>query len=538
MYTELLFRDEARTKLLAGASAVADAVRATLGPEARSVLLERKWGIPLVCDDGVTITKQIKLKDPVENLGAQLLRNAASETGDTVGDGTTTATLLAHAIFSEGVRNVVVGTSAVGIKRGLQRGLDAAVTALHALSRPVKDRTDTEHVATVSAHNDPEIGRLVADAVDKVGPEGVVEVEEAKGTETLLEVVEGMQLDKGYLSPYFVTDAERMEAVLDHPLVLLVDRKVAAIADILPILEEVAKSGRGILFVAETVEGEALAALVVNRIRGTLAAAAVKAPGYGERRKAILDDIGILTGTRPISEELGRKLDTVTINELGSAERVVITKDTTTIIGGAGDPATVTGRCDELRRQIKDTTSDYDREKLEERLAKLAGGIALIRVGAMSEAELKRQKESFDDAISSTKAAVAEGIVPGGGAALLRTIDAVEAEENRCEGVERIGVHILRTVLEVPARQIAKNAAVDDGPVVEKIRNGSGFFGFDARTKDYADLDERGIIDPAKVVRIALQNAVAVAGTLLLAEATMVEVEEPAPPQPQPPDFG
>ncbi|HSP02093.1 MAG TPA: chaperonin GroEL [Acidimicrobiales bacterium] len=536
MHTELLFRDEARTKLLAGANAVADAVRATLGPEARSVLLERKWGTPLVCDDGVTITKQIKLKDQVENLGAQLLRNAASETGDAVGDGTTTSTLLAHAIFSEGVRNVVVGTSAVGIKRGLQRGLDAAIGSLHELSRPVKDRTDTEHVATVSAHNDPEIGRLVADAVDQVGPEGVVEVEEAKGTETMLEVVEGMQLDKGYLSPYFVTDPERMEAVVDRPLVLLVDRKITAVNELLPVLEEVAKSGRGILIIAETVEGEALAALVVNRLRGSLAAAAVKAPGFGERRKAMLEDIGILTGTRPVSEELGRKLEAVTVDELGSAERVVITKDTTTIIGGGGDPGAVNGRCDELRRQIKDTTSDYDREKLEERLAKLSGGVALIRVGAISEAELKRQKEAFDDAISSTKAAVAEGIVPGGGAALLRTIDAVEAEEQRCEGVERVGVHILRNALEIPARQIAKNAGIDDGPVVEKIRNGTGFFGFDARTKDFAELDERGIIDPTKVVRIALQNAVAVAGVLLLAEATMVEVEEEAPPQL--PEFG
>ena len=536
MHTELLFRDEARTKLLAGATAVAEAVRATLGPEARSVLLERQWGTPLVCDDGVTITKKIKLKDQVEDLGAQLLRNAAAETGDAVGDGTTTATLLAHAIFSEGVRNVVVGTSPLGIKRGLQRGLGAAVTALHALSRPVKDRTDTEHVATVSAHNDGEIGRLVSEAVEKVGPEGVVEVEEAKGTETMLEVVEGMQLDKGYLSPYFVTDPERMEAVLDRPLILLVDRKVTAVGEILPVLEAVAKVGRSVLIIAESVDGEALAALVVNKLRGTLAAAATKAPGFGERRRAMLEDIGILTGTRPVSEELGRKLETVTVEELGTAERVVITKDTTTIIGGAGDQAAVSGRCDDLRRQIRDATSDWDREKLEERLAKLSGGVALIRVGATSEAELKRQKEAFDDAISSTKAAVAEGIVPGGGAALLGAIDAVEAEERRCEGVEHIGVHILRNALEVPARQIARNVGVDDGPVIEKIRSGSGFFGFDARTKDFADLDERGIIDPVKVVRVALENAVAVAGVLLLAEAAMVEIED-HPPQ-QAPELG
>ena len=534
MYTELLFRDEARTKLLAGAGTVADAVRGTLGPESRSVLLERKWGDPIVCDDGVTIAKQIKLKDQVENLGAQLLRNAAIDTGDAVGDGTTTATLLADAIFREGVRNVVMGTSAVGIKRGLQRGLDAAVGAIHGLSRPVKDRTDTEHVATVSAHDDPEVGRLVADAVARVGPEGVVEVEEAKGTETLLEVVEGMQLDKGYLSPYFVTDAEAMEAVLDHPLILLVDRKVAVVTELLPVLEEVAKAGRSILVIAETVEGEALAALVVNKLRGMLGAVAVKAPAFGERRRAILEDIGILTGTRPVSDELGQKLESITIDALGSAERVVVTKDTATIIGGAGAPGAVNGRCDELRRQIKDSTSDYDREKLEERLAKLSGGVALIRVGAVSEAALKRQKDAFDDAISATRAAVAEGIVPGGGTAFLRAIEAVEEEASRCEGAERVGVQIVRNALEITTRQIARNAGIDEGPVVEKVRAGLGFFGLDARTKDYTDLDERGIIDPTKVVRVALENAVAVAGVLLLAEATMIEIEEHEPPASSP----
>lgn len=529
-YTELLFRDEARAKLLAGAGALADALRGTLGPESRSVLLERKWGTPLACDDGVTIAKQVKLRDPVENLGAQLLRDAAVQTGDTVGDGTTTSTLLAYAMFSEAVRNVVVGTSAVGIKRGLERGLAVAVEALHALSRPVKDRTDTAHVATVSAHGDATIGQLVADAVEKVGPEGIVEVEEAKGTETTLDVVEGMQLDKGFLSPYFVTDAERMEAVLDRPLVLLVNRKVAAVAEILPVLEQAAKAGRSILVVAETVDGEALAALVVNKLRGVIAACAVKAPGFGERRRAMLDDIGVLTGTQPVSDELGRTLENVTVEELGTAERVVITKDDTTIIGGAGDASAVAGRCEELRRQIKDTTSDYDREKLEERLAKLSGGVALIRVGALSEAELKRLKEAFDDAISSTKAALAEGIVPGGGAALLRIIDAVAAEEERVQGAERIGVHVLRKALETPARQIARNAGVDEGPVVEKVHAGDGFFGFDAHDQQFVDLDQRGIIDPTKVVRVALENAVSVAGTLLLVEATMVEIEEPAKP--------
>jgi chaperonin GroEL len=451
------------------------------------------------------------------------------QTGDVVGDGTTTSTLLAHAIFSEALRNVVVGTSAVGIKRGLERGLGAAVGALAALSRPVKDRADTAHVASVSAHNDARIGELVADAVERVGSEGIVEVEEAKGTETTLEVVEGMQLDKGFLSPYFVTDAERMEAVLDHPLVLLVDRKLTAVAELLPILEQVAKSGRPLLLVAETSEGEALAALVVNKLRGVIAVCAAKAPGFGDRRKAMLEDLGILTGTRPVSAELGQKLENVTLEQLGNAERVVVTKDDTTIIGGAGDVAAVTGRCEELRRQIKDTTSDYDREKLEERLARLSGGVALIRVGAVSEAELKRLKDAFDDAISSAKAALAEGIVPGGGTALLRCIEAVEAEEQRCEGAERVGVHVLRNALETPARQIARNAAIDEGPVVEKIRATTGFSGFDARHRDIADLDERGVIDPTKVVRTALQNAVSVAGVLLLAEVTMVEIEEPAP---------
>jgi chaperonin GroEL len=533
-HTELLFRDEARAKLLAGAGALADAVRGTLGPESRSVLLERKWGTPLVCDDGVTIAKQVKLKDPVENLGAQLLRDAAVQTGDTVGDGTTTSTLLAHAMFSEAVRNVVVGTSAVGIKRGLERGLLVAVEALRGTSRPVKDRTDTAHVAAVSAHGDATIGQLVADAVEKVGPEGIVEVEEAKGTETTLDVVEGMQLDKGFLSPYFVTDPERMEAVLDRPLILLVDRKVAAVAEILPVLEEAAKAGRSILVVAESVDGEALAALVVNKLRGVIAACAVKAPGFGERRRAILGDIGVLTGTQPVSDELGRKLESVTIEELGSAERVVVTKDDTTIIGGAGDSAAVTGRCDDLRRQINDTTSDYDREKLEERLAKLSGGVALIRVGAASEAELKRLKDAFDDAISSTKAALAEGIVPGGGAALLRVVAAVAAEEERCDGAERIGVHVLRKALEAPARQIARNAGIDEGPVVEKVQAGTGFYGFDAHDHQFTDLDQRGIIDPTKVVRIALENAVTVAGTLLLVEATLVEVEEPQSQAPSP----
>jgi chaperonin GroEL len=532
-HTELLFRDEARVKLLAGTTALADALRATLGPESRSVLLERKWGTPDVCDDGVTIAKRITLKDPVENLGAQLLRDAAVQTSEAVGDGTTTSTLLAHAMFSEGVRNLVVGTSAIGIRRGLKRGLAAALVELRAISRPIASKADTAHVATVSAHNDPIIGGLVADALEKVGSDGVVEVEEARGTETVLEVVEGMQLDKGYLSPYFLTDSEAMEAVLEHPLILLIDRKLAIMNELLPLLEEVVKAGRSLLVVAESVDGEALATLVVNRVRGALSVAAIKAPGFGERRRAMLEDIAVLTGGRVISEDLGIKLEAVTLVDLGQAERVVVDKDSTTIVGGLGKPGAVEDRCNELRRQIKDETSDWDREKLEERLAKLSGGVAVIRVGAVSETEMKRQKEAFDDAISAAKAAVAEGIVPGGGVGLLRTIEAVEAEAARCDGAERIGVLILRQALEVPMRQIASNAGVDAGPVVERSRNGSGFFGFDARDRTFGDLGELGIVDPTKVVRAALENAVEIAGVLLLAEATVVDIDDrPANPMP------
>jgi chaperonin GroEL len=533
-YTDLLFHDAARTKLLKGATALADAVRGTLGPEVRAVLIEKKYGAPVVCDDGVTIAKELKLKDPVENLGAQLLRDAAVQTNEAVGDGTTTSTLLAHAMFAEGLRHVMVGSSAVEVRKGMQRGVSAAVGALRALSRPV-GAEDTAHVATVSAHNDATIGALVAEAVAKVGTEGVVEVEEARGTETTLEIVEGMQIDKGFLSAYFVTDGEAMEAVLDHPYILLVDRKISAMPDLLPLLEEIVKTGRSLLIIAENVEGEALATLVVNRLRGTFAACAIKAPGFGDRRKAMLQDIAILTGGRVVSEELGTKLESITLADLGQADRVVCDKDSTTIIGGGGDSAAVQGRCQELRKQITETTSDYDKEKLQERLAKLSGGVALIRVGALSEAELKRLRDAFDDAISSTKAAVAEGIVPGGGAALLRTIDAVDAAEKACEGAERTGVHVIRVALEIPARQIARNAGIDEGPVVERVRAGTGFFGFDARDRQYAELDERGIIDPTKVVRLALEHAVEVASTLLLAEATMVEIEENEPrPRPNP----
>ncbi len=525
-HKQVLFRSEAREKILHGATALADAVRVTLGPKSKSVLIEKKWGKPIVCNDGVTIAKEFDLEDAEENLGAQMIREAAERTGDDVGDGTSTATVLAHAILAEGIRNLAAGASAVDLKRGLDRGLRVAVAALRGISRPVSSRKEKAQVATISAHNDSSIGELVADALERVGQEGVISVEEAKGTETTLEVVEGMQFDRGFLSPYFITDSEKLEAVLQDPLVLLCERKIANLKDLLPLLEQVAKMSGSLLIVAEDLEAEALATLVVNMLRGVLPCAAVKAPGFGDRRKTMLQDIAILTGAKVISEELGLKLETVTINELGKAKRVVIDREKTTIIGGAGSKEAIEGRCSEIRKQIQTTTSDYDREKLEERLAKLAGGVAVIRVGAASEAELKSRKEGFDDAISSAKAAVTEGIVPGGGLALLRTIEAVEQEAAKCEGDERTGLLILKRALEAPTRQIAENSSVDGGVVVDKMRGGSGNYGFDAAREEYCDLLEAGIIDPTKVVRVALENAVSVSSVLLLTEATLTEIPE------------
>jgi chaperonin GroEL len=525
-YTRLLFRDKARAKILAGASMLADSVRVTLGPKARCVLIEKKWGSPIVCDDGVTIAKEVNLEDPEENLGARMLREAAVRTGDAVGDGTTTATVLAHAVFAEGLRNAVAGASAIDLKRGLDRGTRVAVDALRGISKPVSSSKEKAQVATISAHGDAAIGALVAEALEKVGGEGIVSVEEAKGMETTLDVVEGMQFDRGYLSPYFVTDPQKMDAVLEEPLILLHDKRIASMKDLLPLLEQVVREGRALLVVAEDLEGEALATLVVNKLRGSLRCAAVKAPGFGDRRKEMLQDMAVLTGAQVIAEELGLKLENTAIKDLGTAKKVVVTKDDTTLIEGGGTKADIEARCVEIRRQIEETTSDYDREKLEERLAKLAGGVAVIRVGAPSEAEMKNRKDAFDDAISSTKAAIAEGIVPGGGVALLRVIDAVEREEAKCEGDEATGLRILRHALEAPSRQIAANSGADGGVVVDRLRAGSGAHGFDARTGEYLDLVEAGIIDPTKVVRLALENAVSVASVLLLAEATLTEIEE------------
>ncbi len=530
-HKHLLFRSEAREKILRGVDALAGAVRITLGPRSKSVLIAKKWGAPIVCNDGVTIAKEMSLEDPEEDLGARMIRQAAERTGDAVGDGTSTATLLAQAIYAEGVRNVAAGASAIDLKRGLDRGLVAAVAAIRGSSRPVIGKKEKAQIATISAHNDEAAGKLVADAVERVGADGVVSLEEAKGTETVLEVVEGMSFDRGFLSPYFVTDAAKMECSIERPAILLYDAKISVMQDLLPLLESIAKSGRPLVVIAEDVDGEALATLVVNHVRGTLRSLAVKAPGYGERRRDVLEDLATLTGGRLISTALGRKLDKVTIEDLGTAERVVSDKDSTIVIGGAGDKRAIADRVERLRREIGETTSTYDKEKLQERLAKLTGGVAVIRVGASSESELKARKEAFEDAISATKAAVAEGIVPGCGLALLRAIDAVHREETACDGDERTGLRILERALEAPTRTIADNSGFDDGVVVEKMRAGAGNFGFDAARGEFCDLVDAGIIDPTKVVRLGLENAVSVAGVLLLSEATMTEVPEPEPKQ-------
>jgi len=524
----LLFRTEAREKILRGVNALADAVRITLGPRSKSVLIAKPWGAPIVCNDGVTIAKELQLTDPEEDLGVRMIRQAAERTGDAVGDGTSTATVLAQAIYAEGVRNVAAGASAIDLKRGIDRGLAAAVAAIRGISRPVTGKREKAQIATISAHNDAAAGQLVADAVDRVGAEGVVSLEEAKGTETVLEVVEGMSFDRGFLSPYFVTDAARMECSLERPLVLLYENKISAMQDLLPLLETVAKSGRPLLVVAEDVDAEALATLVVNSVRGTLRSLAVKAPGYGERRREILEDLAVLTGGRLISADLGRRLDKVTLEDLGTAERVVSDKDSTVVIGGAGDKRAIADRIERIRLQLEETTSTYDKEKLQERLAKLTGGVAVIRVGASSESELKSRKEAFEDAISATKAAVAEGIVPGCGLVLLRAIEAVRREEASCDGDERTGLKILERALEAPTRTIAENSGADDGVVIEHMRAGHDGEGFDAARGVYCDLVEAGIIDPTKVVRMALENAVSVAGVLLLSDATMTELPEEA----------
>lgn len=526
MSKELLFQSEAQAKLLKGATTLANAIRITLGPKSNSVLIEKKWGKPIVCNDGVTIAKEIELKDPVENMGAQMLREAAEKTGEAVGDGTSTSTLLAHAIFSEGIKNVTAGASAIDLKRGLDRAAQIAIEAIKKQSKPITTREEKEQVGTISAHNDPFFGKLVADAIEKVGGEGVISVEEARGIETTVEVVEGMQFDHGYLSPYFITDPAKMEVRMEKPWILLSDRKLSSIEPLVPLLESVIKTGRPLVVISDDIEGEALAMLVVNKLRGTLNCVAVKAPGFGDRRKAMLEDLALLTGAQVVSDELGIKIEHVKLEHLGQAERVTADKDTTTIIGGLGEKKVIVDRIKQIRHQIEIEKSQYDKEKLQERLAKLAGGVAVVRVGAPSEAELKSKKEALDDAINATKAAVAEGIVPGGGLALLRAIPFLEQEEAKAEGDEKTGFQILRHALEIPTRQIAANSGEDGGVVVSEMRKGKGNYGFDAAKGKYRDLVEAGIIDPTKVIRIAIENAVSVAGTLLLTQATLTEEKE------------
>jgi len=533
MAKQIVHGEQSRQALLRGVNQLADAVKITLGPRGRNVILDKKFGSPLITKDGVTVAKEIELKDGLENMGAQMVREVASKTSDIAGDGTTTATVLAQAIFREGVKNVAAGANPMGLKRGIERAVEAAVAELKKLSTPVKGEMISQ-VGSISANNDKTVGGIIAEAMKKVGKDGVITVEEAKSIETSLEIVEGMQFDRGYLSPYFVTDPERMEVVLNDCLILLQEKKISSMKDLLPVLEQIAKSGRPLLIIAEDVEGEALATLVVNKLRGTLSAAAVKAPGFGDRRKAMLEDVAVVTGGKVISEDLGIKLENVRLEDLGVAKKVTIDKDNTTIIEGAGKHSDIEARVKQLRVQIEETTSDYDREKLQERLAKLVGGVAVIRVGAATETELKEKKARVEDAMHATRAAVEEGIVPGGGVALLRCVSAVE--KLKLEGDEAIGRNILLRALEEPLRQIANNSGHEGAVVVGKVRPSSeASFGFNAETEVYEDLVAAGVIDPTMVTRTALQNAASIAALLLTTEALISEIKEdqksPAMPQ-------
>jgi chaperonin GroEL len=523
---ELEFNTEARARLKKGVDKLAEAVRVTLGPRGRNVVLDRKFGSPTVTKDGVTVAKEIELDDPVENMGAQMVKEVATKTSDLAGDGTTTATVLAQAIFREGLKNVTAGANPMSIKRGIDKAVEQVVAELKSMSTETKGKKEIAQVGAISANNDPEIGDLIADAMEKVGKDGVITVEEAKGLETTLETVEGMQFDRGYLSPYFVTDPERMEAVLEDAMILIHDKKISSMKDLLPVLEKVAQMGRPLVIISEDVEGEALATLVVNKLRGTLKVCAVKAPGFGDRRKAMLQDIAVLTGGNVISEEVGFKLENTVVGDLGQAKRVVIDKDNTTIVDGAGEEQKIKGRIDEIRVAIDKSTSDYDSEKLQERLAKLAGGVAVINVGAATETEMKEKKARVEDALHATRAAVEEGIVPGGGVALLRAkVRMGEFKAGNAE--EQIGVDILLRALEEPIRQIANNAGKEGSIVVERVREGKGDgFGYNAQTDVYEDLVEAGVIDPTKVTRTALQNAASIAGLLLTTECVVVERPE------------
>jgi chaperonin GroEL len=523
---QLDFGEDARRSVLAGVTKLSRAVKSTLGPKGRNVVLEKKWGAPTVTKDGVTVAKEIELEDKYENMGAQMVKEVASKTSDVAGDGTTTATVLAEAIFREGLRNVTAGANPMALKRGIDKAVEAVVDNLQKMSKQVKhDNEIIRQVATISANNDQEIGQIIAEAMAKVGNDGTITVEEAKGIDTTLDVVEGMQFDKGYLSPYFVTDSEAMEAVLEDAYILIHEKKISSLKDLLPLLEQIARSGKPLLIIAEDVEGEALATLVVNKIRGTFQACAVKAPGFGDRRKAMLQDIATLTGGLAITEDLGRTLESVQLADLGRAKRVVVDKDNCTIVEGAGSSSDIMGRINLIRRQIEETTSDYDREKLQERLAKLAGGVAVINVGAATEIEMKEKKARVEDALHATRAAVEEGIVPGGGVALLRAQEA--AEKIQLEGDEAVGARIVVRACEEPLRQIAANAGEEGAMVVQNVKNKKGSVGYNAETNEYEDLLKSGVIDPTKVVRTALQNAASVAGLLLTTEVLIAELPEP-----------
>ncbi len=531
---QLQFDENARHTLLRGIEKLAKAVKATLGPSGRNVILDKKFGSPTITKDGVTVAKEIELEDPYENMGAQLVREVASKTSDVAGDGTTTATILAESIYREGLRNVTAGANPTSLQRGIMKGVEAIVEELKKLSKKVSDRTEIAQVATVSANWDKTIGEIIADAMDKVGKDGTITVEEAKSIETTLEVVEGMQFDKGYLSPYFVTNAEDMEAALENAYVLIHEKKISSLKDMLPLLERVAKAGRPLLIIAEDVEGEALATLVVNKLRGTLQVCAVKAPGFGDRRKAMLEDIAVLTGGRCITEDLGIKLENVKIEDLGKAKRVTVDKENTTIVEGEGKQVDIKGRVAQIRRQIEETTSDYDKEKLQERLAKLAGGVAVINVGAATETEMKEKKARVEDALHATRAAVEEGIVPGGGVAFLRTQKALDNLKD-LEADEKIGVQIVRRAIEEPTRQLAYNAGAEGALVVEEVKKRKGNEGYDVSTEEYTDLVKAGIVDPTKVTRTALQNAASIAGLLLTTEALVTEIPEKEKTPPMPP---
>ncbi len=528
MPKQVLFSDEGRAALLRGVNIMASAVKATMGPKGRNVVIDKKFGSPTITKDGVTVAKEIELKDPYEDMGAQMLKEVASKTSDVAGDGTTTATVLAQAIFREGLRNVTAGANPMGLKRGIEQAVDAVTEELKKLSKSTKDKKEISQVATIAANNDKTIGNLIAEAMEKVGKDGVITVEESKSADTVLDVVEGMQFDRGYLSPYFVTDAERMEVVLEDALILIHEKKISVMKDMLPLLEQVARAGRPLLIIAEDIEGEALATLVVNKLRGTLQCASVKAPGFGDRRKAMLEDIAILTGGKAITEDLGIKLENIKLDDLGKAKKVKVDKDNTTIVEGAGKQSAIEGRIKQIRAQIDETTSDYDREKLQERLAKLAGGVAVIKVGAATETAMKEKKARVEDALNATRAAVEEGIVPGGGVALLRAAKSIDSV--RLEGDEKVGAAIVRRACEEPIRQIVENAGLEGSVVVEKVKADTvATRGFDAETMQHVDMLQAGVIDPTKVERVALQNAASIASLLLTTEALITDIPEDRP---------